>query len=730
MKMASRAASSKVIRFGVFEIDHRAGELRKNGLRVKLTGQPFEVLGILLERPGEVITREEIRRRLWPADTFVDFEHSVNTAIKRVREVLGDSADSPRFVQTLPRRGYRFIAPVEGAATPETTFHDTRRVPRTLTRLTFDAGLQLGATWSPDGRFIAYSSDRGGKFDVWVQPVSGGDAVQVTKGPGHNWQPDWSPDGKLIAFRSERAEGGLYVVPVLGGHERKLASFGYRPRWSPNGSQVLFGTAFSLALAAGKFNRLYVVNLDGGPPREVLAEFLAQHDLRPLAAVWHPDSKRISVGIPGCEPAPTFWVVPLDAGPAIKSEIAPGVVNGITEAAANGFKGSLDSEFSWAPSGNAVYFERKSGGAGNLWKAAIDPENLRITGIERLTTGAGPDTDFALSPDGKRLAFTARAQYTRVWVFPFDAVNAQVTGAGQAVTSPGMVAFGAHLSRDSRKLAYSVERGGNWELRVRSLSEEREASVAADDHYIRHHPRWSPDGTRLAYTRVDPKNWRGQLCIWSAEIGNEEPLTTLGSPVGCVYDWSPDGEWLLASQGTGDTDVRVPPPGAFPGFGICRLPVAAAPHAEMSAQNVVNDSAYSLYQAHFSPDGGWIVFEAAKNAPNVPESVLCVVPACGGRWTRITDGKSWDDKPRWSPDGHTIYFLSGRSGFFDVWGVHFDPAGGGLIGEPFRITSFESPRLRVSEPISFAGLSISHDRLALTLTESSGSIWMLDNVDR
>ena len=122
--------------------------------------------------------------------------------------------------------------------------------------------------------------------------------------------------------------------------------------------------------------------------------------------------------------------------------------------------------------------------------------------------------------------------------------------------------------------------------------------------------------------------------------------------------------------------------------------------------------------------------EAAKNAPNAPESVLCVVPACGGRWTRITDGKSWDDKPRWSPDGHTIYFLSGRSGFFDVWGIHFDPASGGPIGEPFRITSFESPRLRVSEPISFAGLSISHDRLALTLTESSGSIWMLDNVDR
>ena len=102
---------------------------------------------------------------------------------------------------------------------------------RALTRLTFDDGLQIGATWSPDGRFIAYSSNRGGKFDIWVQQVSGGDPVQITKGPGHNWQPDWSPDGKYIAYRSEDGEGGLFVVPALGGAglERRIASFGYLP---------------------------------------------------------------------------------------------------------------------------------------------------------------------------------------------------------------------------------------------------------------------------------------------------------------------------------------------------------------------------------------------------------------------------------------------------------------------------------------------------------------------
>jgi len=103
----------RAVRFGVFEADLRTGELRKNGLRVRLQEQPFQVLAALLERPGEMVDREELRQRLWPADTFVDFDHSLNTAINKLREALGDSAGSPRFIETLARRGYRFLAPVE-----------------------------------------------------------------------------------------------------------------------------------------------------------------------------------------------------------------------------------------------------------------------------------------------------------------------------------------------------------------------------------------------------------------------------------------------------------------------------------------------------------------------------------------------------------------------------------------------------------------------------------------
>ena len=116
--MNESSVGRRVVRFGVFEVDLQAGELRKSGVKIKLQEQPFQILAMLLERPGEVVTREELRERLWPADTFVDFDHGLNTAINKLREALGDSAETPCFIETLPRRGYRFIYPVEGLGVP------------------------------------------------------------------------------------------------------------------------------------------------------------------------------------------------------------------------------------------------------------------------------------------------------------------------------------------------------------------------------------------------------------------------------------------------------------------------------------------------------------------------------------------------------------------------------------------------------------------------------------
>ncbi len=134
--------SSRVARFGLFELDLSAGELRKSGVKLRLQGQPFQVLALLLERAGEVVTRDELQQKLWPSDTFVDFDHSLNTAINKVREALGDSAASPRYVETLARRGYRFIAPVQEQGTEEASSGEKAIAPS-------------GASVSPDSVPVA-----------------------------------------------------------------------------------------------------------------------------------------------------------------------------------------------------------------------------------------------------------------------------------------------------------------------------------------------------------------------------------------------------------------------------------------------------------------------------------------------------------------------------------------------------------------------------------------------
>ena len=754
--MEQAANSPRLVRFETFEVDLRAGELRKAGVRLKLPGQPFQVLAILLEKPGDVVTRDELQKRLWP-DTFVDVDHNLNTAINKIREVLGDSAENPRFVETLPRRGYRFVAPVEGTRTTEVPgcsgvrqevrtpwvrrtsilfvvlvllasvgFFTYRRLQsptplaqRTLTRLTFDDGLQVGASWSPDGRYIAYSSDRGGKFDVWVQQVSGSNPVQITKGPGQHWQPDWSPDGKYIAYRSEEGDGGIYVIPALGGTglERKIVPFGYYPRWSPDSSQVLFQTHFS---AIDACNRFFVAQLDGTPPREVMAETLAQDQLCAASAAWYPDGKRITAWVGTSSPSPAFWTTPLAGGPNIKLEIAPAIQRELAEASGDAKAGQQLGEysFSWSPSGDAIYFERGYRGAKNIWKMTVDPGMLRATRIDRLTTGPGPDAALAVSADGKRLAFTAKSQRIQTWLFPFDARTGQIKGAGNAVTSPGRTSLESNLSRDGMKVAYYVPHGESYgpgfgdirnEVWVKLLADGTEVPVPADD-YSSWFPLWSPDGTELIYNRRNLRTNEHQLMLWSSQTHEQKQLAPLNTPM-FVWDWSRDGKWLL---GADERDIWL-------------IPFPLEPRAEIAAQKVVSNPAYKLYQPHLSPDDRWIVFEAAVNSPN-PESALYVVPASGGPWTRITDGRQWDDKPRWSPDGRTIYFVSGPGGFFNVWGIHFDPDTGKPIGQPFQVTKFDSPRLMIPRWIPLVGLSLTQDKLVLTMAQESGNIWLLDNV--
>jgi Tol biopolymer transport system component len=400
--------------------------------------------------------------------------------------------------------------------------------------------------------------------------------------------------------------------------------------------------------------------------------------------------------------------------------IDPQIVRQLADVSANSNdQMGRDVKFSWTPSGKAIIFERTFRGVRNLWKMSVDPETLRAYAIERLTVGSGLDTDFAISADGKRVAFTAESDRVQAWIFPFDGTHGRLTGAGAAVTSPGEEAWDPNLSRDGKRLVFQALRAGKWGLREQSQMDGETPVVADDSNYARWSAVWSPDGKRMAYVRAKTGVDGNQLVMWSAEDRTEQPLTPLSDLHMQLTDWSSDGKQLLLSQITRDGFAQ-----------ILALPAIPHPNSETLPRIIAAKDAHYLWQAHFSPDDQWVVFLDQSSHFTRFESIVYITRATGGPWIRVTDGKFWVDKPRWGPDGKTIYFLSRQSGFYDVWGIRFDLEKGMTVGDSFRVTDFGSPALMVPNDMDKVGLSVTQDKLMLPLTEASGSIWVLNNVDQ
>jgi Tol biopolymer transport system component len=577
-----------------------------------------------------------------------------------------------------------------------------------LARLTFDEGLQTQPTWSPDGRFIAYSSNQSGSFDIWVQPVGGGRAVQVTTDPAVDWQPAWSPDGDTLAFRSERNGGGIFLVPALGGRERLLAPFGYAPDWSPDGSKVLAVLQAPLASASEVIPHLFLLDPAGGAPMRILEPELAAFS-NVARIFWHPDGRRISFfGIKDSGRA--FWTAPIAGGPAVRSEVGDDVTQRIREQLTNI---SAISAARWAPSGDAIYLEATAQRVVNLWKVEVDPRTLRwIGGPTRLTTGLGPDGHVAVSSDGKKIAFVTSSETSRLWSLPFDARRRQVAGEGTAITPANMTVSGFDLSPNGR-LVYIAARPGKAGHELWAGSIDGGTPVLLSEAFLFFGPRLTRDGLRVGY-RIRESQAVPRRVKWRPVAGGAEHAMTEGTST--VWDWSPDGARLLHS---------CPPPN--PPGALCISPATATTND--AARQLVADAAYQLWQGRFSPDGAWVLFNAQSRAqPGV--SILGVVPAAGGRWVPLTDAKLWSDKARWGPDGRSIHFISNRdSAFFDVWTVAFDPAKGALVGTDSRVTRYENPgRLVSASGLSELGVTGTH--LVLPITETTGSVWVLDGVRR
>ncbi len=790
MNEVKQERSTPFYEFGPFRVDTIKYVLTRDGEVVPLSLKAFEILLALIQNRGQVLEKNELLQRVWP-DTVVE-ENNLARNISALRKALDEQPNEHHYILTVPGRGYRFVAsvrevdgaseefmalptngngsmadagaalyPLNGAeiasrpaineAAETLDALNVKTVPRkrltiialaalaTITiailailsinrrsqddspppqhklwQLTFDPGLESEPSWSPDGRMIAYSSDRSGNFDIWVQPVGEGNPVRVTTSEAHDWQPDWAPEGNRLVFRSEREGGGLFVTPVLGGQERKISSFGYHPRWSPDGARILF--TGSTLIGTAELPKVYVVGLDGQPPREVLADFLRQFAFFRVA--WRPDGEHISLWGWSRQDKWRFFTIPLNGGAPVKSEIDPKIEEQIREATVE------LTDFLWSPSGRTLYFKGTSQSVKNLWKVEVDPQSMRwISGPERLTTGAGPDSDLAISPDGRKLAFTARAEQTRIWSLPFDASAGRLKGEGRPLTGAGVKAVYPNLSPDGQRLGFSTRRAGRWELWEKSLKDGRETLLGGDE-FSRDLPHWSYDGSQQVYHRTRQLNPEGPryeagLVLAPAGGGAEQTLTTPCQERIIAWDWSRDGKWILAGS-----DRKTPGRAA-----IHLLPVAAAPQAETQMRLITSHPEMNLWQARFSPDQKWISFIAIK-AMDAGISAIYVVPASGGEWKRVTEAKYFDDKPRWSPDGRRLYFVSNRTGFFNVWGIDFDPASGQPGGEPFRVTNFESPSRMILPEVAVMEMALAADRIVLPIMEVSGGIWILENVGR
>lgn len=513
-------------RFGVFELDLRAGELRRSGVKIKLQDQPFQVLALLLERPGEVVTREEVRKQLWPADTFVDFDHSLNAAIRRLRDALGDSAENPTFVETVARRGYRFLAPVSMApangngvpAIPPVSAEAAIKSPAISRRWVIVAasgvllllvGLAVGfffarhvpapsrtsqltanpvddpvvaAAISHDGRYLAFSDQSG----FYLRQIDTGEthSVPLPDGllPG---SISWFPDNDHMVLGlcgGVNRDSSLWEISALGGSARKLMDEGQSPAVSPDGKNIAF--------IAGKplHQRIWISDPDGSQLRELSGE---DGDLFGRIG-WSPDSRRIA-----------YTTAKFTYGYGAKGRIAvAGVPKDSARSAPPVFALSLfglDAALAWAPDGRLIYAQeepRPRQADSNLWSIRLDRHSQPAGSPLRLTNDQGNVLAISASADGKRIAYIKGVPEPDVYV-------ARIESSG-TLEDPRRITLDDHRDMpydwtpDNKEVIFVSDRTGTFDIYKQRLDQTvPELLVSGAQQSVL--PRLSPDGSQMFY---------------------------------------------------------------------------------------------------------------------------------------------------------------------------------------------------------------------------------------
>ena len=561
-----------------------------------------------------------------------------------------------------------------------------------LHRLTSDAGWTDYPAISLDGKFLAYASDRSGEghLDIWVQQRPDGAPVRLTRDGADDVDPTFSADGSLIAFQSGRQDGGIYVVPTMGGEERLLAARGVSPRFSPDGQWIAY------IVAEGGGGRIHVAPAGGGPAKPLAAEFY-----RAQAPVWSPDGRFLLFWGQRTRDAPPennvdWYLSGVPGGSAMPTGARAALVR-------EGFQAPQGLPFpdAWTGSGNRILFHGVVGDSSNIWQLPLPSPQTRVAGPPgRISFGTTDEAAASVTSDA-RMVFISRTMGADIWTVPLDTDVGKPVGALKRVTQDAADDYQPTISGDGLTLVFRSRRSGRFGVILKKVGSSAETVLTRTPHD--HSPAVSRDGTRVAYSF--PQDGKLPIFVVAASGG---PAEQVCDDCGDAEEWSARGDQILY------VTVRDP-------SGVGLLTVGAS-HNNAWLQH----ARYGLYNPRLSPDGRWIAFTARTDRLAPPRIYVAKADPSGVAgerdWIEINrDG----DAPGWSPQGNLLYHWSGRDGSPCLWAQRLDPATKQPVGAPLSIQHFHDRGLSLRNLyLGGSSIAVARDKIVFNLGEQTGNIWM------
>jgi serine/threonine protein kinase/Tol biopolymer transport system component len=613
----------------------------------------------------------------------------------------------PRWLSITPRAQRIAFAGILVAAVCGLTWaavrlsHDGNSAsPPQITRVTFDRGLATEPSVALDGNRMVYTTDRAsnGVFSIWRHNIADGTSVQITRADAHATSPAISPDGKWVAYRSERLGGGVYLVPAGGGDERLIGPYGRHPFFSHDSRNIVYWTGQEGDYSAPT-GKIWVVERSTGKRQQLASDF---GDAR--FPVWASDGDQILFR--GSRDKTVRW----------NSQTDWWVTDGVSEPVRTGAfdilqKAGLtlhDSRIFWA--GNQILFGARSGHSTNLWSLPVSGKTARPAGsLKALTTG----TDTEMAPwlvSQTVIAYSHKVSLGHILRIALH--NGQPEATTQ-VTEEDALDTRPTISKDGKHLLFTRRLGENREVLVSNLETGEQKSVLRNQPAV---PFLSPDGTRVAFSM--PLQERNPIYLLGADGGQPRRIC---EDCGEVAGWDPDGKHVLFLCGkelavrslvgidveTGSRRELIPP---FSGLTDISLSSSGIVAFSVRAEGTQS----RIFVAPVPQEGSIVISSSIA----------------------VTEPDSWSDKPRWSPDGKTLYYLSERDGFVCVWRLAMSTR---LTGDTLGIAHFSPEAVyhnhrgrydlhHLSRPAQ--GLGVSVNSVVLNIPDINGKIWLLRTLDR